>query len=166
MEDKSLTTMNHPQGSQIGRLLFRTARKYIGVLARHLTHLDIERNFAVILLIEESGKPMSQQELADYLHVDKAAIVRMINYLTGKKILERKVNPTDRRQYMLQLTPKAKKIIPDIREAISHVNDRVFDGLGPKKQTEFLETLLLMDMRLSELPAEEYRIRIRKKKKK
>src|SRR5580698_3538584 len=102
-----LTPLNHPQSTQISRLLFRTARKYLGVLARELTHLDLERNFAVLILIEESGKPMSQQELADYLHVDKAAIVRMINYLTSKNILERKVNPTDRRQYMLQLTPKA-----------------------------------------------------------
>jgi DNA-binding MarR family transcriptional regulator len=147
-------------------LLFRTARKYLGVLARDLTHLDIERNFAVLILIEESGKPMSQQELADYLHVDKAAIVRMINYLTGKNILERKINPTDRRQYMLQLTPKAKKIIPDIREAIAHVNAIVLEGLSQKRQNEFLDTLLFMDARLSELPSEEYRVRVRKKKKK
>jgi DNA-binding MarR family transcriptional regulator len=164
--DEPITLLTHPQGMQIGRLLFRTARKYLGVLARYLTHLDIERNFAVILLIEESGKPMSQQELADYLHVDKAAIVRMINYLTGKGILERKVNPTDHRQYMLQLTPKARKIIPDIRKAIAHVNESVFEGLSQKKQNDFLEVLIMMDARLSELPAEEYRVRVRKKKKK
>lgn len=163
--DEQLTLLTHPHGSQIGRLLFRTARKYLGVLAKTLNHVDIERNFAVILLIDESGKPMSQQELADYLHVDKAAIVRMINYLTEKNILERKVNPTDRRQYMLQLTPKAKKIIPDIRQAIDHVNTIVLEGLSPKRQTEFLDTLLLMDARLSELPAEEYRVRVRRKKK-
>ncbi len=165
MDDQTVA-LNHPQSTQVGRLLFRTARKYIGVLARSLTHLDIERNFAVLILIEESGKPMSQQELADYLHVDKAAIVRMIHYLTSKNILERKVNPTDRRQYMLQLTPKAKKIIPDIREAIMHVNTIVMEGLSQKRQNEFLDTLLFMDARLSELPAEEYRVRVRKKKKK
>jgi DNA-binding MarR family transcriptional regulator len=164
--DNQTAVLNHPQSTQVGRLLFRTARKYLGVLARSLTHLDIERNFAVLILIEESGKPMSQQELADYLHIDKAAVVRMINYLTSKNILERKVNPTDRRQYMLQLTPKAKKIIPGIREAITHVNATMLEGLSQKRQHEFFDTLVMMDNRLSELPAEEYRVRVRKKKKK
>src|SRR5215471_9204120 len=88
---------------QLGRLMLKTARKYIGVLSRNLSHIDIERYFSIIVLLEQSDKPMTQKELAGFLGVDKVTIVRMIDYLTDKNMLERKVNSHDRRERLLEL---------------------------------------------------------------
>src|SRR5579872_1106126 len=99
-----------------GRKFGLLGKLYFAELARSLKHLEIERNFSVLLLIDKMGNQCSQKFIADTLHIDKTMMVGVIDDLSEKKFIKRIQNPSDRREYWIQLTDKAKKHMPDIKE--------------------------------------------------
>lgn len=76
--------------SQLGRWLFKSARIYLGVVARYLSHLEIERYSSIIVLLKESCRPMKQQEWADFPGIYTAAVVRLLGYLTKRRFMRGK----------------------------------------------------------------------------
>lgn len=112
----------------VGRLMDKIGRMFQIMLQADLKHLDIDRSFYPLLLIEE-GNGLTQQELARKLLCDKVQVVRIIDYLSANGYVERVQNKTDRRKYELVVTEKAKQVIPDIKEAIVRTSTTTFDGL-------------------------------------
>jgi DNA-binding MarR family transcriptional regulator len=84
------------------------AKKYYGAAAKQMENLDMERYFFVLKLIAKS-EFITQQCLANCLKVDKAGIVRMIDYLSDKGLVIREVNPNDRREHRIRASKKGLK---------------------------------------------------------
>jgi DNA-binding MarR family transcriptional regulator len=79
-------------------------KQYVGVMFRKLAHVGIEKYYTAMILIENAGGKLNQQNLADEMRIDKASVVRMVDYLVDKGFVVRQQNPTDRREYFLVLT--------------------------------------------------------------
>jgi DNA-binding MarR family transcriptional regulator len=62
------------------------------------------RDAAVIATLEAYG-PLSQQQLANGLNVNRTAMVKLIDGLEARGFVERVRNPDDRRAYALHATP-------------------------------------------------------------
>jgi MarR family transcriptional regulator for hemolysin len=126
---------------------------YVGALTRRLEHLDIERHFSILILIEESNGECCQQYISDYLRIDKASMVRIIDLLVEKDFIRRVVNPDDRRQHLLRLTEKAVKTLPEIHAAVDGLNAAAMAGLDRQQIEDFYVYTNHIVRNLENLPA-------------
>jgi MarR family transcriptional regulator for hemolysin len=135
------------------------AKRYIGAVAKKLSHLEIDKYFYVLMVIDKYRDNITQQQLADYFRIDKASLVRILNYLSKSGMLERKVNPRDRREHLLVLTPKALEILPEIKLTYAEINQTALKGLNEEQVEVFYATLDTICSNLSALPANELFVR-------
>jgi len=130
-------------------------KQYIGVMFRKLAHVGIEKYYTAMIIIEKAGGKLNQQNLADELLIDKASVVRMVDYLVDKGFVVRQQNPGDRREYFLVLTPGAQRAMTEIRQAISQLNELVFASFTEEEKKQFWKAIGQINDTLSSLPAEE-----------
>ncbi|ADQ78547.1 regulatory protein MarR [Paludibacter propionicigenes WB4] len=131
----------------VGRKMDRIARMFWLELNGHLSHLDINRSFYPLLLIE-AGNGITQQELANKLLCDKVQVVRIIDYLSSNGYVERVQSVTDKRKYKLTITNKARLALPDIKNAIGQTTSCAFDGLSTDSIEELYKTLSVIERNL------------------
>ncbi len=116
-------------------------QQYFAGMRRLLADLDMDRWYFALVQIAEAGEPITQQQLANRLHLDKATMVRAIDHLSGLGYVRREVCPEDRRKHHLVLLPKAAPVIRSIRAAYAQLNDVAMDGLGAAARTTAIEQL-------------------------
>lgn len=146
--------MNLDNNTPLARPLHLITKDYIGALTYKLTHLDIERHFYTLVLIDNARTAITQQELAQLLGVDKVTMSRIIDYLGKKKYILRMPNPTDRRAHQLKLTEKALKFLPEIKRAIFDLNDASLQGISKKEVDCFLRVAERIHLNLIKLPVD------------
>jgi MarR family transcriptional regulator for hemolysin len=134
-------TKSIPVEQPVGRILSHLGRSFLSNLNRKLNHLDIERNYYALLLIEQAEGNITQQELAGLLDTDKVSIVRIIDYLSENGYVKRLQNVNDRRKYSLKLTAKAKKETSKIQKAINEITSTAFKGISVSQKQLFYKTL-------------------------
>jgi MarR family transcriptional regulator, transcriptional regulator for hemolysin len=139
----------------LGLYLSFLTKQFIGTAVKKLSHIDLDRYFRVLLVVEQSGETFTQQKLADYFKLNKASMVRIIDYLTKKGFLERRVNRQDRREHLLILTDKAKKVLPEIKQTLNRLDELALSGFTPAQKEQFFQSLEQMYTNLSKLPAED-----------
>lgn len=133
-----MTIFTQPKVEQpIGRMLSMLGKGYLHLLRAKLQHLDIDRNYYALVLIEAQDGTISQQELAGLLDTDKVSVVRVVDYLSVKGYVKRITQTGDRRKHYLLLTDKAKQALPGIRESINELNEKVFSGLESRHLEDF-----------------------------
>ena len=138
----------------LGRHLAVLTRLYYGALNRRLSHLEIDRYYSVLMYIDRSNEPVTQQMIGDFLHMDKTSMVRVIDFLVEKAYVIREQNPGDRRSYVIKLTQGGRDILPDIDLAVADLNDRVMVGLSEEERALFQRALCQISSNLKELPAD------------
>ncbi|MGV2855495.1 MarR family winged helix-turn-helix transcriptional regulator [Glutamicibacter sp. AGC13] len=97
-------------------------------------------HFTIICALEEFGG-ISQNDLADRSNVNRGHLVAYLDQLSSRGILEREVDPEDRRRNVITLTPEGRKFAARAMEAASHNEAKVFGALD-EPQREQLRTLL------------------------
>ncbi len=130
-------------------------KQYVGVMFRKLAHIGIEKYYTAMIIIEKAGGKLNQQNLADEMRIDKASVVRMVDYLVDKGFVVRQQNPGDRREYFLVLTAAAGQAMTEIRQAISQLNELVFASFTEEEKKQFWKAIGRINDTLSSLPAEE-----------
>lgn len=124
----------------VERIMGKISKISQDIVQGNLSHLDIDRSFYPLLLID-AGNGITQQELARELSCDKVQVVRIIDYLSSNGYVDRIPNKTDKRKYELSVTDKARKLIPDIKKAFDELSAITLMGLTIKQKNE-LYTLL------------------------
>jgi MarR family transcriptional regulator for hemolysin len=130
-------------------------KQYVGVMFRKLAHIGIEKYYTAMIIIEKAGGKLNQQNLADEMLIDKASVVRMVDYLVDKGFVVRQQNPDDRREYFLVLTAEATRTMTEIRQTIRQLNELVFASFTEAEKKQFWKAIGQINDTLSSLPAEE-----------
>ena len=92
-------------------------------------------------LAQSNSTGLSQQAIADYLGIDKAAISRQVVKLIQDKLLERAPNPNSRREYVLSLTPEGSQAVTLARQALGETMTPHFMAAGKERATMLLDTV-------------------------
>jgi DNA-binding MarR family transcriptional regulator len=108
------------------------SKLYFGALTMKLGHLDIDRYFVVLLLLDSKSAPMCQQELCDILHIDKTYMVKVVNYLQKYGYITKTTSGKDRRRQLITLTEKGVKQIPEIQHALKEIDQKIREEMGSK----------------------------------
>jgi MarR family transcriptional regulator, transcriptional regulator for hemolysin len=125
----------------IGRVLSLLGRGYLNLLRTKLQHLDIDRNYYALVLIDSRNGVITQQELATLLDTDKVSIVRVVDYLSEKGYVQRIKQKNDRRKHSLVLTEKAKLALPEIKISIKEINSMFLNEIQNSDVANFAKTI-------------------------
>ncbi|MBA3649694.1 MAG: MarR family transcriptional regulator [Chitinophagales bacterium] len=153
-----------PNQLPVARLLWRNAHLYLGALNSKLDQLDIERYFSALIMIENEYPRSSQQEIADQLGVDKAAMVRILNYLTSHGYVIRESDKNDKRKHRIRLTEKAARRMKEIHGAVKELNEYCSSQVSKGDWGIFMNVLQQMYLNLKALPSRDLIINVRRKK--
>jgi DNA-binding MarR family transcriptional regulator len=95
----------------------------------------------VFILLAASESRLKQGVLARSLGINKNAMVHLVDNLELRRLIKRVPNPDNRRERLIEITPKGKHIVDDIR---SNTEEYVRWGYAPltDAQIEQLRTLL------------------------
>jgi DNA-binding MarR family transcriptional regulator len=128
--------MSYQFQDSIGFHLFRTTFKLKARFARELRPFDIttEQYGVLFLLWDLDG--LQQWEIADLLLKDRPNVTRILEKLEKKKLITRKIDPSDRRATRVYLTPAGWKIKPHLEEAVERIRDQSYRGLSRRERTE------------------------------
>ncbi len=137
---------------------------YYGALSKRLEHLELERYYSILILLDQQGGACTQQDISNHLQTDKASMVRIIDFLLKKKYVLRQANPQDKRCYLLDLTTKAKKLMPEIYRGKNELNALALKGLRKKEIEQFYNMLSHIHQNLVHEPAEQLLINYKKLK--
>lgn len=131
----------------VERIMGKISKMSQNLLQESLTHLDINRSFYPLLIIE-AGNGITQQQLAQILSCDKVQVVRIIDYLSTNGYVKRIQNKTDKRKYELDITEKAKIVIPDIKKAFENLSAVTLRGLSLNQKDELYNMLTIIESNL------------------
>jgi DNA-binding MarR family transcriptional regulator len=113
--------------------------------------LDIDRFQYVLVIIDDNGELLSQQALAEDLQVDKSYVVTIVNYLEGNGYVKREKNPNDKREQLIKLTEKGRRVVPKIREVTEQLNQRALENLTVEQTETFIQVLNQIDANLVDI---------------
>lgn len=93
----------------------------------------------ILKLYEKDG--MTQNEITELLHFDKAHTARTLSKLIELGYVTKKHDEKDKRAFRIFLTKKGKKIIPHLKKAIKDWN-RILTSDFTKEEKDILFNLL------------------------
>lgn len=146
----------------LGRALVVITKNYWGALSKQLEYLGIDRHFSTMVAIDKAQQKCTQQYLCDFLKIDKVAMVRQLDYLVGKGVVKRTINPDDRREHLIQFTSKGKKIMPQIHNGINEFNEIALKGFSHTERDVFRGYIEKIILNLHNLPVNEIDIHLKK----
>ena len=114
---------------------------YAKVIEREQYQSDLNYHFDVLLAIYNNEGTMSQQKLADLLHIDKPHLASIIYHLSAEGLIEVENNITDRSDNFLFLTQKGMDDVRSVSQAAISLNERITADIGADKLQVFFEVL-------------------------
>ncbi|MCC6690347.1 MAG: MarR family transcriptional regulator [Bacteroidia bacterium] len=135
-----------------GRHLSVLTKMYFGALTKRLNQLDIDRHYSILILVENNPEGCTQQFISDEFKIDKASMVRIIDYLVKNNYLKRSVHPNDRRKHRLELTVKARKFLPVIHKEVNSLNKIVTKGMNAGELKQFWTSINKISENLKKEP--------------
>lgn len=133
-------------------------KMYLQTLTVDLEFTQLDRYFIILWVIEESEQSkssISQQNIADLLKIDKAGMVRVVNFLIKKGYITRE-RGIDKRSYVLLLTRKGKKTVAEIGEGIENMNNEAMMGFSDTEKKQFIYLLQKSYKNLSNNPESDF----------
>jgi MarR family transcriptional regulator, lower aerobic nicotinate degradation pathway regulator len=112
----------------------RHLEKVLGEHGLRLVH------HAVLSALDDFG-PLSQQQLADSLDLDKSHLVARIDDLEGRGLVTRERDSADRRRHRVTLTPAGSTLVTQLRP-VALASQRAFLNALSTGEQETLVALL------------------------
>lgn len=115
---------------QFGFVFVTLARRWrravdIAISAAGLT----DATWAPLVHLSRSGDGVSQTELAGRIGLDTSSLVRLLDLLAEKELLERRVDPDDRRARRIVLTPAGEAEVSRIRHQLAIIERQLLADL-------------------------------------
>ncbi len=139
----------------LGKVFGFLTKKYIGIVAEKMSKTSVSRYYFPLLTIGLNSGKISQQELADHLLMDKVSLVRVLDALENDGLIERIINPSDRRQHLLKITERGFPWIEKIQDALKECDEVFLSFIAPEHRSCFREELNKLCISVKNLPAEE-----------
>jgi DNA-binding MarR family transcriptional regulator len=84
---------------------------------------------------------LDQASLAKLVALDKVTLGGVVDRLITKGLLERSVNPSDRRAHLLALTEAGRIELDRCAPAVERAQQKILAGLSAEEQAQFLHLL-------------------------
>lgn len=114
-------------------LLKHTLAQLSGQIDAALEPLGVHGREWAVLRVLADGPPMSQQEAAASLSVDRTTMVALVDGLEDKGLVRRQRAPEDRRKNVVELTDQGNAVLRKATRAGDAAERRFLTPLGAKE---------------------------------
>jgi DNA-binding MarR family transcriptional regulator len=94
-----------------------------------------------VLAYLERNEGINQAGLAELMEIMPITLARLLDKMEERGLVERRQHPTDRRAWLLYLTPKAYPLLEVMRGMGQDTRNEAFAGLSQEEQAKLLATL-------------------------
>ncbi len=94
--------------------------------------LSLSEMFALLTLA--AGAPMSQQALAEQLHLEKSTVSRLVTHLEQRGWVKRVRDPHDTRMFRLHLSDEGHETAACLAKSLTERHERLLAELKPDEQ--------------------------------
>lgn len=136
----------------VGTKALILSKWYYGVLSKTLEHLDVDRYYSILYFLNENDG-CTQQHICNNLAIDKTAMVKVIDCLIKMGMVQRKINPDDRRQQLIILTKKGIKQTAEVVNAFETLDAEIFSNVATADKDIFIKVLCQLSSNLKTLPS-------------
>lgn len=98
---------------------------------------------------------INQSALAEILEIEPITLVRHIDRLVAKELVERRPDPNDRRAWKLYLKDEVQPVLDRLRELSEQTRNDALAGIPDDQREQFIDNLLIMKANLAALDAVE-----------
>lgn len=120
-------------------LAHRIIRSSRSILTEQLSELGLGSAEANVLMqLFTEGDMIRQEDLVDQLDVSKPAVSRALDSLQEKGYVWRERDLTDKRAYLVVLTPKARDCTETIQAAYDEILKVAEQGITPGEAADFI----------------------------
>ena len=129
---------------RMGYLLKHAQLRMAELNAAALAPFGITGRQLAVLLAIDSQAPLSQQEAAGRLGVDRTTMVALIDELEGKQLVQRRQDPADRRKNVVALTPAGRATLAEAGKASDEAERRLLAPLTGDQAAQVREALRMI----------------------
>ena len=130
---------------QIGFVLSKTARLWRSRLDERLAPLGLtQAKWVILLYLSQSDGSLPQRELVDRVGVEGPTLVRVLDGLERKGLIERRDCHTDRRTKSIHLTAEAQPILGEIIRIAGDLRRQILDGISDEEMNICLRVFARM----------------------
>ncbi|MFI9361169.1 MarR family winged helix-turn-helix transcriptional regulator [Kitasatospora sp. NPDC053057] len=126
-----------PLSTRLGYLLKHAHLRYAEASASALAPLGIDGRELAVLAVLAADVPLSQQDAAVRLGVDRTTMVALVDGLEAKALAERHRSPEDRRRNIVRLTADGRNLLRRA-EGVRGEAERRFLSALPEADAEAL----------------------------
>jgi DNA-binding MarR family transcriptional regulator len=127
--------------NRLGYLLKHAQARFAELNAAALAPFGINGRECAALLAIDDREPLSQQDVADRLGVDRTTMVALIDELQTKGLVQRHPHPDDRRRNVVELTPVGKQTLTRAVAANDEAEREFLSGLAAADAARFRAAL-------------------------
>jgi len=135
--------MNEERYNSYSFLLDRTARRVKQYAQQKFKELRLNVTVDQWLVLKHlyENESMKQNELAELLFKDNPTLTRIIDLLCGKGLAVRKLHPSDRRSFQVELTKQGRKKVEQMKPKIQKIRLKAWEGLSKDDFLQFRKVL-------------------------
>lgn len=143
------------QRAALGRLLIGVSRSWRRVVDQALADRGFSEAQALPLLVLLRGEDVRRQcEIAAALHLERPALVRIMDLLVAEGFVTRKEDPADRRAKILTLTKQGRARAREIEQIADELRQRLLAKVSESDLQVTLHTLGSIETTLHGMAAE------------
>ncbi|HZU00324.1 MAG TPA: MarR family transcriptional regulator [Ktedonobacteraceae bacterium] len=105
------------------------------------TPSEIRVMFCIKRGVKPDAHEMKVSEISKHLHVTAPTITQLLKGLEAQGLIERRVDPTDRRAVGIQLTQKGERVTQKAEEAFFATFHGLIEYLGEEQSNQLAELL-------------------------
>jgi DNA-binding MarR family transcriptional regulator len=97
-------------------------------------------HYSLLAALSEFG-PSSQAALGRHTGIDRSDVVAMLNELAEQRLVERTVDPANRRRNIVTLTDSGKARLAELDRLLADVQDELLAPLAPAEREQLVALL-------------------------
>ncbi len=133
--------MSTDPAPRLGYLLKHAHLSYAELAGSALAPHGVDGREVAVLSRLSGPDPLSQQEIARRLGIDRTTMVALVDALERKGLVERHPHPDDRRKNLVALTAAGRETLAAATRALDEAERRFLGPLGEAGAREFTEAL-------------------------
>jgi MarR family transcriptional regulator, transcriptional regulator for hemolysin len=144
-----------PSTTPVPRTLGFLLRDSARLMRRRFVHmareagLPINRSEAAVLVRVDRAPGLSQVQLAEQMDLEPVELVRLIDRLQERGLIERRTHAHDRRVRTLWLTTAAQPVLAQVQAVAAEVRGQALEGIPETEQERLLDLLVVVRSNLT-----------------
>ena len=130
-----------PLSQQFVIALFNTRNRLRFAMDEAFRPLGItDATWRTLFYLEQTGGGVLQKELAEVMGIEQPSLVRLLDSLEAKQLIERRPSRSDRRAKTVHLTAKAEGLVDELHDVAASVRESLFAGVETHELAQCLAT--------------------------